>query len=91
MSFSDEQRAAFAGRYYSPELRAYFRLFDDAGSVVLQVGRYYSATITPLDNDIFNWAEGTLEFQRNAENEISGFLLHSGSIRDIAFSKVPNQ
>ena len=91
ISLSDAQRAAVAGEYFSPELQAYYRLLDESGSVVLQVGRYYSATISPSENDIFDWAEGSLEFQRNNDNEISGFLLQSGSIRDIAFSKVPNQ
>jgi CubicO group peptidase (beta-lactamase class C family) len=91
ISLSDVQREALAGEYFSPELQANYRLSDDSGSVVLQVGRYYSAAISPFENDVFNWALGTLEFQRNENNEISGFLLQAGSIRDIAFTKVPSQ
>ncbi len=91
ISLSAAQRAAFVGEYFSPELQAHYRLSDQSGSVVMQIGRYHSATITPLENGMFNWSQGTLEFKRNEENEISGFLLHSGTIRDIAFSKVPNQ
>jgi CubicO group peptidase (beta-lactamase class C family) len=88
ISLSDVQRAALVGEYFSPELQAYYRLFDDSGFVVLQVGRYYSAAISPLENDVFNWTHGTLEFQRDENNEISGFLLQSESIRDIEFTKV---
>ena len=87
IAISSDQRAQYSGTYYSEELDALYTLLEEDDSLVLRVGRYYTEKITPSASDKFAWKFGLLEFQRDAGDTISGFLLHSGPIQDINFSR----
>lgn len=88
IALSDDQRRAYAGRYYSAELDASYTLRETDGALTLRVGRYYTTDLVASEPDRFTWDYGTLEFTRNPTNDITGFLLHSAPIRAIAFEKV---
>lgn len=87
MALSRDQRTQYAGTYYSDELDATYTFFEDEESLHVRVGRYYSTAITPITSDMFVWNFGELEFQRNSDNSVSGFLLHMEPIRGIRFTR----
>ena len=84
---SSNQRKQYLGTYFSEELDAFYTLFEGGDSLVLRVGRYYTAELTVSESDRFAWEFGTLEFQRDADDRIAGFLLHAGPIRNINFNR----
>jgi len=87
ITLSSDQRKQYLGTYFSEELDAFYTLFEEGDSLVLQVGRYYTAELTASESDRFAWEFGTLEFQRDADDRISGFLLNAGPIRNINFNR----
>jgi len=87
ITLSSDQRKQYLGTYFSEELDAFYTLFEEGDSLVLRVGRYYTAELTASESDRFAWEFGTLEFQRDADDRISGFLLHAGPIRNINFNR----
>jgi hypothetical protein len=87
ITLSSDQRKQYLGTYFSEELDAFYTLFEEGDSLVLQVGRYYTAELTASESDRFAWEFGTLEFQRDADDRIAGFLLHAGPIRNINFNR----
>lgn len=89
IALTDDRRRAYAGRYYSPELDAYYTLRATDGTLTLQVGRYHTEELAASAADALRWGYGTLEFARNPAGEISGFVLHSEPIRNLRFEKLP--
>ncbi len=87
IAITSDQRARYSGTYYSEELDAFYTLFEEGDSLLLRVGRYHTAAITPSASDKFTWKFGSLEFQRDPGDTISGFLLHTGPIRNINFTR----
>ena len=87
MAISSDQRAQYSGTYYSEELDATYTFFEEGNSLLVRVGRYYTTEVTPSESDKFTWDFGSLEFQRDSGNTISGFMLHMGPIQNITFTK----
>lgn len=88
ITLSDRQNQQYTGRYYSEELDAFYTIEIRQGGLVVQVGKYYRTEMTPAGNDEFLWDLGKFNFIRNAAGEVSGFNLHSGSIRNIYFVRL---
>ncbi len=80
--------AACAGNYASEELGVTYRVSTSNGSLMLRIGWDTPMKLDPIRQD--EWANddlGTLVFQRDAQNRISGFALFAGRVRNIAFVK----
>ena len=77
---------ALAGAWYSPELDHLQRLSVEDGRLVAE-RRGGPQTLEPLPGERFI-AEGVvLEVDRDAADAITGFRLHSGRVRNLAYQR----
>ena len=87
----EEELASYSGRYYSPELKTHYELEVIDGQLVAKHFRNGDIHLTVVEKDQFNgnaWYFGQIEFTRNAKDELSGMLVSSGRVRNVAFEKV---
>ncbi|MGI9220294.1 MAG: serine hydrolase domain-containing protein [Woeseiaceae bacterium] len=80
--------AAYAGNYYSPELDIEYQLALSDGKFTFDLKGEHPQELSPLFDGMFenfNW--GVFEFQKNDSGDVSGFLLHSGRVRNLAFTR----
>lgn len=83
---SARELEAYAGRYFSSELNVYYVLRLDADSMMLTVPGQAPQELTPMFGETFeNPDYGSFTFQRNEQGEITGFVLQSGRVRNLAF------
>ncbi|MCL4524526.1 MAG: hypothetical protein M1451_11565, partial [Acidobacteria bacterium] len=84
------QLAAFTGMFYSEELDATYRLSVENEKLAVQQKGRPPRPLTPTTRDAFLGPGGALlEFQRDPQGRVSGFLVHAGRIRNVAFSRTP--
>ncbi len=84
------QLAEFLGDYYSPELGTVYTLTVQDGQIVAQHRRHNDIKLTRLDGDRFTgsqWFFQRVQFTRDAEKRVAGFLLTGGRVRNIRFDK----
>jgi hypothetical protein len=79
------QLGEFAGTYYSQELQAHYQLFLHDGKLFLRLKNNPDAAVVPVLNDLFRVEGKNLTFSRNAQKQITGFVLSSGRIRNLRF------
>jgi len=83
--------AAYAGRYYSPELDATLTLKVEDGKLVFKdIRRAFVDMIGPLEpamTDGFHGPLGFLTFKRDASGQVSGFGLSASRMKAIAFER----
>jgi CubicO group peptidase (beta-lactamase class C family) len=79
------QLGEFAGTYYSQELQALYQLFLHDGKLFLRLKNNPDAAVVPVLNDLFRVEGKNLAFSRNAQKQITGFVLSSGRIRNLRF------
>jgi CubicO group peptidase (beta-lactamase class C family) len=79
------QLGEFAGTYYSQELQALYQLFLHDGKLFLRLKNNPDAEVVPVLNDLFRVGGKDLAFSRNAQKQITGFVLSSGRIRNLRF------
>lgn len=85
---SEEKFAQYEGSYTSEELEATYRLALKDGKLTLTAGWQPAATLQPTIRDEFQGPFGTaLVFRRDAQNQITGFDIFAGRVRNIFFSK----
>jgi CubicO group peptidase (beta-lactamase class C family) len=77
----------YAGRYFSSELQATYRIAPANGGLKLRIGWNPPLTLTPLTHDEFEAAFGTLVFRRAAGDRISGLSVFNENARNVAFEK----
>src|SRR5262249_49677148 len=86
-----EQMKAYAGNYYSEELRTLYTVSVRDGKVVVRHPRGESA-LTGWEKEEFTGPPGTpfamLQFTRNGEKEVNGFLVSTGRSRNLRFARV---
>lgn len=82
--------AAFAGRFYSTEVEALYRLSVESDTLVLRHGRLGTIKLTPQSRDTFRAAGsvGELKFVRNASGAVTGFSVANGRTRGVTFSRM---
>ena len=88
-SYSPQQLAEFAGTYRSEEIDATYTIaMQDAGLVL----RRRNVDDTPLQPQFANTfsavGTGSFSFVRDQQNRVSGFLLNTGRIRGLRFSRM---
>jgi hypothetical protein len=78
----------YAGRYYSEELDTSYTFATKDGKLTLHRKKFEDAALTPAAVDSFRDAElGTIKFTRNAKNEVTGFALFAGRVRNLKFAR----
>ena len=80
--------SAYVGSYYSPELDIEYQLALSDGQLTFDLKGEHPQELSPLFDGMFenfNW--GVFEFQKNDLGDVTGFLLHSGRVRNLAFTR----
>ena len=89
ITLSSLQLQKYAGNYYSDELDITYTLDEENNNLVLKL-RETSSTLTPYSTEIFGWGRRNLEFTRDKENNITGFVLQAGIVKNLRFEKIRN-
>jgi len=92
-----DELAGFTGIYFSEELDATYRFAVEPGGLKLRIEQEPPLEVRPMANDRFEigfpeqayWDQpmASMDFYRDDSGTITGFLLSSGSERDIGFEK----
>ncbi|MDE2784589.1 MAG: serine hydrolase [Gemmatimonadota bacterium] len=86
---TEDDLAAFAGRFFSEEIETFYTFTVDDGELVRYQRRLGNAALTPGDEED-NFAGGgtSFAFERDRNGEVIGFYLSSGRTRDVRFGRV---
>jgi CubicO group peptidase (beta-lactamase class C family) len=95
LRFERERPAArdlqtYAGAYYSDELDVRWTIATDRGGLVARIPGGDTLRLAPTARDTFVGGGVVMKFRR-AGSRITGALLHSGRVRNIVFSRVPER
>lgn len=76
----------YSGRYYSPELDYTYDLEVEEEKLVLKIGEVYRFDLIPTTTTLFKMDNGwSVEFQKEADEAASGFLLNAGRVSGLRF------
>lgn len=80
----------YAGIYYSEELDVKYKLIVRDGKLFLKFRNASKDPFEPLIRDVFSIAEGyiRIDFQRNDQGRISGFMVNTNRVVDLRFKKL---
>jgi CubicO group peptidase (beta-lactamase class C family) len=81
-----QQLAEFTGSYYSEELDTTWRLTVENEKLTAIDRNEQKIALTPTFRDAFT-GRFQAEFSRNAQGQVSGFVIHAGRIRQVKFVK----
>jgi len=84
------QLEEFAGDYHSDELGTNYTMVILDGKLVAQHQRHSDVQLNPTKKDMFlggQWFFRQVRFTRNSENQITGFRLSGGRVRNLRFDK----
>jgi hypothetical protein len=89
-SYTPQQLAAFAGRYYSPELDTTYEINPQDDKLLFRTGHWGSFLLSPRFVDSFANPEemGSIRFTRDGRSRVSGFVISSGKVRNLRFDKI---
>jgi hypothetical protein len=86
--------AEYQGRYYSDEIEATYNIERQGSSVVLTRSKYPVTLLTPAFRDGFTMSNfsaalpaATVQFIRDTQGHVSGFLINGDRVRNFEFSK----
>jgi CubicO group peptidase (beta-lactamase class C family) len=80
----------FVGEYSSPELYVPYFVTLAAGRLVLHPPKMWPSTLLPLTNDVFFCDGMRLQFTRDANEHVSGFLMNGrwNRVQNLKFERV---
>ena len=81
------QLQEYAGDYYSDELDITYILEVENHKLVLKL-RETSSALTSYSTERFSWGRRNLNFTRDKDKNISGFVLQSGNVKNLRFQKL---
>lgn len=86
---SEEELAAYTGRYFSAELGTFYDIVVEDGKLVLKHRRLEPLTLTPSKPDQFTggFPVATGEFERDESGKVVALLASNGRTRDVRFEK----
>ncbi len=87
ITLSSSQLQKYAGNYYSDELDITYTLDVENNNLVLKL-RETSSTLTPYSTENFGWSRRNLNFTRDREKRITGFVLQAGRVKNLRFQKL---
>jgi hypothetical protein len=73
--------------YTSPEIDPVYRIALADGKLSLSRLKHKPQILLPTVNDVFFGEIGTVRFTRDAQQQISGFVLNAGRIRNFRFDE----
>jgi hypothetical protein len=97
VSSTPDDLAAYAGRYYSPELDIYWTIERADDQLTVQRRKYIDSQLTALFEDTFSddWTplmgyptSYILQFARNSAGEIKGVSVSGNGVRHLRFERV---
>ena len=86
---TEEDKKAYAGRYFSEELETFYTVTANDSSLVLAQRRLDDIQLTPTKKDVFggSFPLAELEFVRNEAGEVIGLTVSNVRSRGIRFEK----
>lgn len=89
-SYTSAKLVEFAGRYYSPELDTTYSISPKDDKLLFQTGNWGDFLLSPRFVDSFaNPAEmGSVIFTRDSKSRVSGFVIRSGKVKNLSFTKI---
>jgi len=81
------QLQKYAGIYYSDELDITYTLDVENNNLVLKL-RETSSSLTPYSTETFGWGRRNLNFTRDRDKKITGFVLQAGRVKNLRFQKL---
>ena len=87
VKLSSSQLQTYVGDYYSDELDITYTLDVESNNLVLRL-RETSSILTAYSTDSFGWGRRRLEFTRDKEKRIIGFVLQAGRVKNLKFQKI---
>ena len=85
---TEEDLAAFAGRFYSEELETFYTLSVEDGELVMHQRRLGEVVLDPGEEENFTGGNLTFAFERDRNGEVIGFYLSNVRTRDVRFGRV---
>lgn len=77
----------YKGIFYSSELDTKYEVFIKDSSLLVKRPRYDDLKLEPLLKDIFT-GNFNIQFKRNKKEQIEGFFLSAGRVRNLYFEKI---
>ena len=84
---STSELSSCVGSYYSEEVEPVYIMKIDGGKLVLHRLKNKPDTLRPIARDLFAGSIGSIRFTRNAQDQVSGFVLNAGRVRNVRFQK----
>ena len=84
------QLAEYTGAFVSQEIDPIYRISLQDGKLALLRLRHKPDTLWPAMRDAFVGEIGTLRFTRDANQQVSGFILDAGRIQNLQFTRKTN-
>jgi CubicO group peptidase (beta-lactamase class C family) len=84
---STSELSSCVGFYYSEEIEPIYVMKIDDGKLVLHTLKNKPDTLRPITPDLFAASIGTIRFKRNAQRQVSGFVLNAEHVRNMLFQK----
>jgi hypothetical protein len=82
-----EELAAYIGRYLSDELDVAYTVLVEDGKLAIRRRKHGVTALEPAFADAFNGV-GDLRFTRDGSGRVDGFLLTTGRVRNVRFTRV---
>lgn len=81
----------YEGSYYSDEIDSTYRVALRDGKLVVFRKKFDPMPLTPAFRDAFTTMSilGTVRFTRDSQNQINGFRLSAGRVRNFVFVRIP--
>jgi CubicO group peptidase (beta-lactamase class C family) len=76
-----------AGEYFSEELQTTFRVSAEGSTLILHRAAEVPIKFNALSNGLFVSGPWSLQFTRNGQGEITGFVMGAGRVRGIVFTR----
>jgi len=84
---STGELSSCAGFHYSEEIEPLYVMKIDDGKLVLHTLKNQPDTLRPISPDLFAASIGTIRFERNAQRQVSGFVLNGQQVKNMRFQK----
>ena len=90
ISLPVSQLKEYAGKYYSDELDITYTFKVENSQLILEL-RETLYTLSPYAVDHFGWQGRKLNFSRDEDNNITGFMLEEGIVKNMKFMKIDSE
>ena len=87
---SGAELAEYTGTYVSEEIDPLYRIVLDEEKLSLMRLKHEAETLRPAVRDVFTGEVGIVQFVRDANGHVSGFVLNAGRIQNFHFTKREN-